>query len=167
MERRLINASQLYKAGESSSLNINWGFLKRKRIQPDIYLKCYIKIYQAKLGLLHDYFLIIISYFSYRAFGCWHRTTPPPGAFSVRPLPSNNHHHHEAGHEKCERPQCQTHRWMCTAKTSQDPAGERQAEGRTLGRGSCGCFSGSVLAGCCEEWERSNQQVYCRRNSSQ
>ena len=29
----------------------------------------------------------------------------------------------------------------------------------------CGCFSGSVLAGCCEEWERSNQQVYCRRNS--
>lgn len=30
----------------------------------------------------------------------------------------------------------------------------------------CEWFFGSVLAGCCVEWERSNQQVYCRRNSS-
>lgn len=45
-------------------------------------------------------------------------------------------------------------------------AGQEQKR-RCVGRsGYCECFSGSVLAGCCEEWERSNQQVYCRRNSS-
>lgn len=38
---------------------------------------------------------------------------------------------------------------------------ERVMEGRC-----CEWFFGSVLAGCCVEWERSNQQVYCRRNSS-
>lgn len=41
-------------------------------------------------------------------------------------------------------------------------------EGETARDGGqcCEWFFGSVLAGCCVEWERSNQQVYCRRNSS-
>lgn len=76
-------------------------------------------------------------------------------------------HYHKAGHEECDGLQCQTHRWRRAAKTSRDAAEKKQKDRRTVGHGCCGCFSGSVLAGCCEEWERSNQQVYCRRNSSQ
>lgn len=38
----------------------------------------------------------------------------------------------------------------CT-KDQSGPCWGEQARSRVVGRGCCGCFSGSVLAGCCEE----------------
>lgn len=63
---------------------------------------------------------------------------------------SSNSGHHKTSWEKCER---RTHRQECEAKTGRRPTAEKEVEkgGGLVGCGSCGCFSGSVLAGCCEE----------------
>lgn len=62
-------------------------------------------------------------------------------------------------------------KWVLNGQQEGKERGDVKGQWRRMKRhvkrsGYCECFSGSVLAGCCEEWERSNQQVYCRRNSS-
>lgn len=106
-------------------------------------------MFYLKQMTISDFYFLPLLYFFFRSSDSFQSITPPK----------------VLEEERC--PRSQTHRVKTSTTEQPDPGVKKQVDRGMGGHGCCGCFSGSVLAGCCEEWERSNQQVYCRRNSSQ
>lgn len=106
VERRLINAAQLYKAQLGTFLALETGIKILKKESKHTGIIFTSNSGQIKLILSTDFCSTIIFLISLIELQLLANDQATPVALSVRP---SNHQHHKSGREKCEFPAWQTH----------------------------------------------------------